>query len=81
MRPAGLGRVPVVYASSAAVYGDTGPEPISELRPPAPLTAYGADKLGSELHARVAHHVHGVPTFGLRFLQRLRTAPGPAFAL
>jgi UDP-glucose 4-epimerase len=62
-----LGRVPVVYASSAAVYGDTGPEPISELRPPAPLTAYGADKLGSELHASVAHHVHGVPTFGLRF--------------
>jgi UDP-glucose 4-epimerase len=60
------GRVPVVYASSAAVYGDAGAAAISESRPPAPLTAYGADKLGSELHARVAHHVHGVPTFGLR---------------
>ncbi|HET7881963.1 MAG TPA: NAD-dependent epimerase/dehydratase family protein, partial [Acetobacteraceae bacterium] len=32
-----------------------------------PLSAYGADKLGCELHARVASHVHGIPTVGLRF--------------
>jgi UDP-glucose 4-epimerase len=31
------------------------------------LSAYGADKLGCELHARVAGVVHGVPTLGLRF--------------
>jgi UDP-glucose 4-epimerase len=31
------------------------------------MTAYGADKLGSELHARVAMRVHGVPSVGLRF--------------
>lgn len=61
------GRVPVVYASSAAVYGDTGDAVAREDRMPAPLTAYGADKLGSELHARVASLVHGVPTLGLRF--------------
>ena len=61
------GRVPVVYASSAAVYGDTGGAVAREDRMPAPLTAYGADKLGSELHARVASLVHGVPTLGLRF--------------
>ena len=59
--------VPVVYASSAAVYGDTGGAVAREDRTPAPLTAYGADKLGSELHARVATLVHGVPTLGLRF--------------
>nr|MDA8253314.1 NAD-dependent epimerase/dehydratase family protein [Rhodospirillales bacterium] len=35
--------------------------------PCAPRTAYGADKLGSELHARVATLVHGVPTLGMRF--------------
>lgn len=61
------GRIPVVYASSAAIYGDTGGEIAREQRMPAPSTAYGADKLGSELHARVGTIVHGVPTLGLRF--------------
>ncbi|MDE2197835.1 MAG: NAD-dependent epimerase/dehydratase family protein [Rhodospirillales bacterium] len=61
------GRLPVVYASSAAVYGDQGETRLHEGLTPAPLSAYGADKLGSELHARVAFHVHGVPTLGLRF--------------
>jgi UDP-glucose 4-epimerase len=60
-------RLPVVYASSAAIYGDTQGAPASEAMMPAPLTAYGADKLGCELHARVARLVHGVPTLGLRF--------------
>jgi UDP-glucose 4-epimerase len=60
-------RIPVVYASSAAVYGDCALQPISETAPTAPLSAYGADKLGCELHARVAAHAHGIPTVGLRF--------------
>lgn len=59
--------VPVVYASSAAVYGDNPETPLTEDTPPRPLSAYGADKLGSELHARVAAQVHGIPTTGLRF--------------
>jgi UDP-glucose 4-epimerase len=59
--------VPVVYASSAAVYGEPEVEPLGEEASTQPLTAYGADKLGSELHARVAWTVHGVPTIGLRF--------------
>lgn len=61
------GRLPVVYASSAAIYGDQGDVSITETARPAPRTAYGADKLGSELHASVAAAVHGVPTVGLRF--------------
>jgi UDP-glucose 4-epimerase len=61
------GRPPVVYASSAAIYGDTGDEPAHERLAPNPASAYGADKLGSELHARVGSRVHGVPTLGLRF--------------
>jgi UDP-glucose 4-epimerase len=60
-------RIPVVYASSAAVYGDARTVPITEAEPCAPLSAYGADKYGCELHARVATHVHGIPTVGLRF--------------
>ena len=68
--------VPVVYASSAAVYGDVADggatdggaaEAVAETQPCRPLSAYGADKLGCELHARVASHVHGIPTVGLRF--------------
>ena len=60
-------RIPVVYASSAAVYGDVAIGPIAETDPCAPLSAYGADKYGCELHARVASHVYNIPTVGLRF--------------
>ncbi len=72
------GRIPVVYASSAAVYGDLGDRVASEDLCPAPLTAYGADKLGSELHASVAWLVHGVPTLGLRFFNVYGPRQDPA---
>lgn len=61
------GAIPVVYASSAAVYGDQGDRAIEEDALPRPTSAYGADKLACEHHARVATAVHGVPTAGLRF--------------
>jgi UDP-glucose 4-epimerase len=67
-RKSGQGRsVPVVYASSAAVYGNCRHSPIKETSPVRPLSAYGADKYACELHARVASDVHDVPTVGLRF--------------
>ena len=59
--------VPVVYASSAAVYGDSADLPLAEIAATQPLSAYGADKLGCELHGRVAARVHGVRTTGCRF--------------
>lgn len=59
--------IPIVYASSAAIYGDCRHLPIRETNRARPLSAYGADKYGCELHARIASHVHGVPTVGLRF--------------
>jgi UDP-glucose 4-epimerase len=59
--------IPVVYASSAAVYGTIEGDIAEESLRPQPLTAYGADKFGCELHAAVASLVHGVPTLGLRF--------------
>lgn len=58
---------PVVYASSAAIYGDNPAVPLSERAVATPLSAYGADKYGCELHARVAAIVHGVPSVGMRF--------------
>ncbi|MGE0253391.1 MAG: NAD-dependent epimerase/dehydratase family protein [Alphaproteobacteria bacterium] len=68
-RSAGTGgrTIPVVYASSAAVYGDNPDLPLGEDAAARPLSAYGADKLGCELHARVAGAIHGVPTAGMRF--------------
>jgi UDP-glucose 4-epimerase len=72
------GGMPVVYASSAAVYGDQALLPIAEDAPKLPLSAYGADKLGCEQHAKVAGHVHGVPTLGLRFFNVFGRRQDPA---
>ncbi len=72
------GAIPVVYASSAAIYGDNQNLPLAETEPPRPLTAYGADKLGSELHARVAGAVHGVATCGFRFFNVFGPRQDPA---
>lgn len=59
--------IPVVYASSAAIYGDNANVPLAENERSAPLSAYGADKLGCEQHGRIAWHIHRVPNIGLRF--------------
>ncbi|MCH2548042.1 MAG: GDP-mannose 4,6-dehydratase [Alphaproteobacteria bacterium] len=59
--------IPVVYASSAAVYGDCDQLPLSEGAPAKPLSAYGIDKLSCENHARIATSIHNIPTAGLRF--------------
>jgi UDP-glucose 4-epimerase len=56
----------LVYASSAAVYGDTATVPIAEDAPTRPINAYGADKLGCELQAAVAARIFGTRTVGLR---------------
>lgn len=59
--------LPVVYASSAAVYGDKQDLPFNDNAWARPTTAIGADKLSCELNARVAGLVRRVPTLGLRF--------------
>jgi UDP-glucose 4-epimerase len=63
---AAAGPVPVVYTSSAAVYGDCASLPLGEKSRKQPLSAYGADKLGCELHAWVADKVRRLPSVGLR---------------
>ncbi len=60
------GVIPVTYASSAAVYGDTAVFPVRESLPFAPISIYGADKAGCELQAHAAARSAGVPSFGLR---------------
>ena len=71
------GRVPVVYASSAAIYGTVTGIADEGMRP-APRTAYGADKLGSEQHAAVGWLVHRVPSAGFRFFNVYGPRQDPA---
>ena len=59
--------VPVVWASSAAIYGAAKTLPISEQTVPAPMSPYGADKLGGELHGKAAADIFGVANTALRF--------------
>ncbi|MFA4994038.1 MAG: NAD-dependent epimerase/dehydratase family protein [Bdellovibrionales bacterium] len=59
--------VPVIYASSAAVYGDNGSSPIAENSRISPISSYGLDKYGCELQSALASSAYGVPTVGLRF--------------
>ena len=76
------GGFPVVYASSAAVYGDQMEMPLSETSPTRPRTAYGADKLGCEQHALAGAVVHGLRTMGLRFFNVYgpRQQPGSPYS-
>jgi len=62
-----MGVKKVVFASSAAVYGDVATMPVAEDIPLQPMSPYGIDKLASE-HALDCYATqHGVPTTALRF--------------
>lgn len=58
--------VPVIYASSAAVYGRPDQLPISERAAVAPASPYGVDKYAMELHARAGGICRGLNSVGLR---------------
>jgi len=66
MREEGVRRV--VFASSAAVYGNNGEgQPIDEQTPKAPLTPYAADKLASEHYLDFYRRQHGLEPVVFRF--------------
>jgi UDP-glucose 4-epimerase len=62
-----LGVRKVVFASSAAIYGDVAELPVAEEVEGHPLSPYGIDKRASELFLRYGSLVHGVATQPLRF--------------
>ncbi len=59
-------KTPVVYASSAAVYGDAASLPLEESLAVTPLSAYGLDKLTGEKQAEIGWRFHQIPSVGLR---------------
>lgn len=57
----------VVFASSAAVYGDPDSLPISETHRTDPLSPYGLEKLAGDLYTRQYHDLYGLDTVALRY--------------
>ena len=57
----------VVFASSAAAYGEVDTVPLSEEMARWPVSPYGIHKFSGELSLRYYAEVHGVPTCSLRF--------------
>jgi nucleoside-diphosphate-sugar epimerase len=64
-RDAGVKRV--VFASSAAVYGESEVSPKREDMQPDPVSPYAADKLAGEAYCRVFGRVYGLETVALRY--------------
>jgi UDP-glucose 4-epimerase len=57
----------LLYASSAAVYGDTDSLPVSETAATNPLSPYAADKLAGERYLKFYATKHGMATTAFRF--------------
>lgn len=66
-RAASLGVTRVLYASSAAVYGDATDLPLRELNPTRPLTPYAIDKLAGEQYLAYYHRAGKLNATAFRF--------------
>jgi UDP-glucose 4-epimerase len=64
MRDVGVRRV--VLASSGAVYGDSGKQPLSETEIPNPRSPYAVSKLAAEYYVRTIGSLWGIETVSLR---------------
>lgn len=68
----------VVFATSAAVYGQDPELPKRETMLPAPISPYGVEKLTSEHYARVFHECYGLEAVGLRYFNVFGPRQDPA---
>lgn len=57
----------VVYASSAAVYGDPETLPLREDGPIRPISPYGLEKFSNEHYAKLYGRMYGLSQLGLRY--------------
>jgi UDP-glucose 4-epimerase len=69
---AGIGRI--LYSSSAAVYGETGAEPVAEDHPTLPTSPYGETKLAAEWAVRRHAEATGLRWGALRYFNVAGTA-------
>lgn len=72
----------VVFASSAAVYGDNESLPLSEDTPLRPLSPYAVNKSTGEMYCQVFTENYGLPTVSLRYFNVFgpRQDPNSAYA-
>lgn len=56
----------LIYASSAAVYGDPVRQPIHENDPTVPISPYGVSKLAADRYVAVYSRLYGIPAASLR---------------
>ena len=77
-RRAGVRRI--VFASSAAVYGDTTVLPVAESAPVRPLSPYGMDKLYTEELARLYRALYGLEAVPLRYFNVFGPRQDPSSA-
>jgi len=61
------GQGKLIFASSAAVYGDNQNLPLKESEKPKPLSPYGITKVSAEYYCKVFYELYGVPTVSLRY--------------
>lgn len=57
----------VVFASSAAIYGDPPSVPVAETAPKRPFSPYGIQKLAADHYLRTYDRLYGLPTVSLRY--------------
>ncbi|ACJ16400.1 UDP-glucose 4-epimerase [Thermococcus onnurineus NA1] len=57
----------LIFASSAAVYGNNPNLPLKETETPRPLSPYGVTKLTAEQYLRVFNELYGIPAVSLRY--------------
>lgn len=72
------GNVPVIYASSAAVYGVQPPGLIAETAATHPVNAHGEEKLLLEAAAQKANEDFSTPSIGLRFFNLYGPTQSPS---
>jgi UDP-glucose 4-epimerase len=64
MRDTGVRRV--VFASSAALYGEQDQQPVSETQPPKPDSPYGVSKIAAEYYLSTLGALYNIETVSLR---------------
>jgi len=67
LRALAEGNGKLIFASSAAVYGDNKSLPLRESEKPKPLSPYGITKVSGEYYCRVFYELYGVPSVCLRY--------------
>ncbi len=70
----------VVFASSAAIYGEEPTLPKSERMAPSPLSPYGVEKIASEYYLQIFAKLYGVETVALRYFNVFGPRQDPSSA-